>query len=279
MHLFICLLLVLTSLFSHEGTADKPISFVSIPFSDKSNMFQNFFPMVNYLQNKTGLNIIMHYEPEYEKVLESFAQGEIDIAFLGPLPIAYLYKQYPHIEPMVTFNEADGTSSYKCALVKFIPDHIDFTTPANIKVGLTQPLSTCGFLMTYLLIKEYAKADLEEMKYQYLGTHDEAALSVVRGTHDIGGIKKDFALAYRSLGVEIIAESEDLPGFSLVANTKTQSLNKIEKIKKALLEATKDIYSNWGANISHGVVEGSLDTYRYLNFHGADMQIKTKGNY
>ncbi len=90
---------------------------------------------------------------------------------------------------------------YRCALVKFAGDTL--SPKATLKVALTQPTSTCGYTKTKVLVNDYLHTNLDTMLYRYVGTHDEVALSIIRGDFQMGGMKESIAKEYASLGLGV----------------------------------------------------------------------------
>lgn len=257
----------------------RPLTFSPIPLSNTETAFEEFSFMINYLEKKLGEEIDFHYEEKYDDMIISFKENKIDLAYFGPLPLVTLQKSFSSALPLLAFNEPDGKSGYQCALVQFAQDTIDFQKSNNIKVALTQPLSTCGYMQTKILLKTYANKDIEKMKFDYLGTHDEVALSIVRGDFEIGGMKESIANEYKSLGLKVLKTSQMLPSFTLVANTNTLSHEKIANIKRILLEAPKEIYQTWGERIAYGFSEVEVENFKTFDADQLEYSIPQKGNF
>jgi phosphonate transport system substrate-binding protein len=98
---------------------------------------------------------------------------------------------------------------------------------------------------------------------------------VVKGEYDIAGAKEDIAKKFESLGVEIIAKSELLPGFCIAINTKTVSKEEILNFKKALLSIEKNKLKTMGPIISKGFDTIDIKEYKVLK---TDIDIPKKGN-
>ncbi|MBV5278128.1 MAG: PhnD/SsuA/transferrin family substrate-binding protein, partial [Campylobacteraceae bacterium] len=257
----------------------RPLTFSLTAFHDGQKALEEFSPMLRYLEEKLEQNIDFVHEEKYEDIITSFKNNKIDLAYFGPLPLAILQKSVPSTVPILTFNEPDGKSSYQCALVKSVNDKIDFKEMQNIKVALTQPLSTCGFMQTKILLKSYASQTIEEMKFNYMGTHDEVALSIIRGNFIIGGMKHNIAKDYESLGLTVLQTSQMLPSFTLVANANTLTEQEIKMIKKILLEAPPEVYKKWGKSISYGFSEVDLERFKALEIEQFEFTIPHKGNF
>lgn len=272
--LFILIIILLDALSLYA----KPIIFAPLPQSNTQKVFEDFNPMVLYLEKILNEHIEFRYEKQYDDIIEQFKANKIDIAYFGPLPFTVLQKRFPFATPIVTFHENDGKNGYRCVLVKFANDTVHFQENPRPKVALTQPLSTCGYTKTKLLLKESYNQDLSKMLYRYLGKHDEVALSVIRGEFLLGGMKESIAQEYKSLGLQIVSTSPLLPGFSLVVNTQTLSSEQIESIKKALLSAPKEVYETWGKELSHGMSEPDLKVFQSLSVGILEFDVPQVGN-
>lgn len=240
----------------------KIINFSPLPITNTSKSIQDFLPLTSYLEKSLDISIkYLHYK-NYQNIIDGFTTGTIDIAYLGPLPFIALQREYPHIKPIATINQKNGSSNYKCVLTKFKKDTIDTTKP--LKVALTQPLSTCGYFMTDKLLKSNLSIELNKQKFKYYMSHTNAILSVTAGENLIAGVKDSVASRHQTIGMEIIAQSDLLPGFLLVANTKTLSNKQIEQVKQSLFNLPEESFKKWKGIFSHGFTNTDLKQYNTI---------------
>ena len=217
----------------------QPLVYAPLPMENARSTLAQNQPLVAYLENTTHLTIrIQHYEA-YTRIVQEFAAGKIDLAYLGPLPVLALRAMNAEVEPLVVFREPNGAPHYTCALAA------PYDGPAaerldkslrSIALALTQPLSTCGKLSTFWLLRR-AGIDPGQAEYAFLGSHEAVALALVRGEYTLGGLKTGMAERYRSLGLAVLAQTPPLPGFTLVANRRTLSPEQIELLRNTLLQA------------------------------------------
>lgn len=253
------LLTLLLGAFSGQAVAGAPYVFAPLPMGQPEAVLRKFKPMLAYLERETGLTFGIAYTRDYGELLRLFREGKVDMAYLGPLPYVQLRQQFNAALPLVHFLEPTGDPRYTCALVELANDGAIRGKPTK-RVALTQPLSTCGFLATDGLLSGQGE-DLGQMGYRYLGTHDQVALSVIRGDFDLGGMKTDIARGYGHLGLRVVGESEGMPAFSLIANRQKMSAAHAEAVRQALLRLrpgsrpgdAREV-SRWGGNIRHGAV-------------------------
>lgn len=222
-------------------------------------------PLLRYLEKALGIKTEIVYTPDYDEMILRFVQGEIDIAYLGPLPYVKLHNRFPDAQPLVRFLDKDGQESYTCSLVARKTnreDNVSTILKQAKHISLTQPSSTCGYLMTEKMLKRHGLSLQKDKLYNYTGSHTNSILSVILGDTDVGGVKTSIAEKYLFHGLKIIETSETIPGFALVYNRQTLSKEMANKLKLALLklhplESPEDaaITSSWGEQMKYGTKE------------------------
>ena len=257
----IYLLLLLISTIQLLSAKDI-INFAPLPLEKSIKNIEEFLPMNTFLKEKLQIDIKYIYKKDYADIIKGFADGSIDIAYLGPLPYLYLKKHYKDAVPIVTFRQVNGESNYRCVLAKFKDDIIDKSQ--TLKIALTQPLSTCGYYITSILLSEKFDINISKQHYNYTMSHSNALIQTLEGKFILAGAKDTIAKQYETLGMEIIAQSHPLPGFSLVVNTKTLTQEQMKDIEKTLLTIPENIYKHWGGITSRGMIQSSLKEYERM---------------
>lgn len=252
--------------------------FAPLPMEKPEAVVAAWRPLLDYLAEKLGVAIRIEYLASYEEILERFARGELELAYLGPLPYIELKKRLPATEPLVHFKEKDGSTTYTCALVAISDSGL---TPAKLvgkKIALTQPLSTCGYLATEALLSA-AGTSVAKNRYRYLDKHDAAALAVARGEFDAAGVKSAIARKYAHLGLTILAESRPFPGFALVAHGGRIDPARRERLRQAIIGADPAIRARWGEAIRHGAVPAHDSDYDAVRAALPARPIPQQGNF
>lgn len=230
-----------------------PLRYATVVLENRETVIREFSPLLTRAEQSLGQPIHFVFYDKYDDILAAFARREIDLAYLGPLPYTRLRERFAAAEPVVRFNEQDGTAMYRCVLVAFRGDAIRLTGLKGKKLGLTQPLSTCGPLSVNWLLRKYAGFGIEHTQQLMLNSHENVALATVGGEVSAGGVKESIAQKYAGLGLEVLARTEPLPGFALIANRATLGDARVQRLRLHLLATPQTDYQQWGASIQHGM--------------------------
>lgn len=247
----------------------EELRFAPLPMEPREVLEVQFRPLVEALGQELGVAVSMVHVADYDELLDLFRRGRIDLAYLGPFPYVRLRETFPAAEPLVIFREPSGEPQYTCALVTALGEIPHLGGLRERRVALTQPLSTCGPLVTDVLLRRHG-TQLADNHFFYTGTHPAALLAVARGTAHVAGAKTAIARKFEKLGLEIRAESEPLPGFALVANAITVSAERRQAIVRFLLELDTPLRQgalSWGEKVGFGAVaahDSDFDPVRQL---------------
>jgi phosphonate transport system substrate-binding protein len=240
--------------------AGEILRFAPLPMESPETVASQWKPLLGHLEKSLGVTLHIDYSTDYQEILDKFATGRLDLAYLGPLPYLRLKDRFPAAQPLVIFREKNGKSVYTCALIAPAESELRTGQLKGRKIALTQPLSTCGYFSVEGLLQQ-AGSSLQDNHFRYLGQHDEVALAVARGEFSAGGLKTDIARKYDRLGLVILAETAPLPGLALVANGDTLSPERIAQIRQVLLDADPTVRKYWGDNIRSGVIPARDEDY------------------
>lgn len=214
--------------------ASATLRFAPQPTLSLSLTEHSFRPFVQLLEDILQRPVELVLKRDYAEIIAALKNDQIDLAYLGPLPYVIASDSDPDVLPLVRFTEPDGSTSYRCVLVVF-GDTPATDLPHPCRVALTQPYSTCGYFMASQLLQQIGR-NLETCDYSYAGSHDSAALEVVRGHADLAALKDSVATDYAKLGLRVIAQSESLPGFLLVGNRRTLDKAGCSQLRQQLLK-------------------------------------------
>ncbi len=282
-HLALFLSLFISTHQMVQAESSEPVvRFAPLPMASLEQMTREYLPFLDYLEHRSGRRFELAYHASYDELLKALVAGEVDLAYLGPLPYVALTEQTDSIIPIVQLLDSKGASDYTCAIVHFA-DH-----PAQLvhsgrphRVALTQPLSTCGYLSVERYLNQHQsslESDLYE--YTYTGSHENVAMGVILDDFGLGGIKTQIARRYQHLGLRIVDETDPVPGFVLVANRATLDADLIDLIRESMLslhprenESDRDVVRTWSANLRYGARTVDEQAYESIRKQWRELKI------
>ena len=274
----IVITLFVVFLFSTLPVAAESLNFSPLPMETPDTVASQWKPLLTYLELALGVTLHIDYSTSNSEIIDKFKAGQLDLAYLGPLPYLTLKNDFPAAEPVVVFREKNGQTTYTCALAVPAESKLNLKGLKGKKIALTQPLSTCGYFATEGLL-HHAGSSLEANFYRYLGQHDEVALAVVRGEFAAGGLKTAIASKYAHLGLVVQAESPPMPGLALIANSTRVSAERIAQIRQALANVKDEVRQQWGDNVRYGVSPVKDSDYNGMRQFSMPLDIPAQGNF
>jgi len=262
-------LLLATWFTSSFASKTEAIRFAPLPMKSIESMTREYLPFMDFLKSKLNSPVELVYTKSYQELISSFIQGEIDVAYLGPLPYVILKEAFPESTPVALFLDSEGKSTATCALVEFAGNKVDLQSTNQKQVALTQPFSTCGYLAVESMLNQTGLS-LEDapFRYEFIDGHSAVAEQVILGHDQLGGLKTQIAEQYHHLGLRVLQETEPMPSFLFIANGKTLSPEKIAEIQNLLLsvkplENPHDFETThlWSSKIKYGAILATDSQY------------------
>ncbi|GAB6058836.1 hypothetical protein JCM31598_19530 [Desulfonatronum parangueonense] len=245
-----------TPCFAH---AAPPLTFTPLPLTNPERVVAESRNLAEHVSMLLGRNVQIRYEQDYATILELFAQDEIDLVQLGPLPFVTLRGMAPQAEPLVFFRNRDGRTDYSCALVTAMDTAEDLSLHQG-PIALTQPLSTCGYLATAILLEQMGQS-LGQLPHAYLGSHEAVALAVIRGEYSLGGLRASYGESYAQIGLRILERTQPLPEFVFVANSRTLDRKTLEKLTRDLVAIPAETLRHWVGLGRWGMTPAHLEDF------------------
>lgn len=203
------------------------------PYKPVSDLYVIFKPIADYVSKQLGKPVELRIGKTYAETVDVVGKGEMDFAFIGPslyvdgkskynvTPLAQIVNNgKPSFNGVIVVKKGSGITSVKALKGKTF--------------AFGERESTLNHIVPLYMLME-AGVQLSDLKqHAFLGSHDNVALNVVRGTFDAAGLQPDVAVKYKDQGLDIIARSTDIPEHVFVA-TKSLDASTAAKIQNALL--------------------------------------------
>lgn len=248
-------------LFTVELSAQE-IRFSPWPIGSRDQSIYDNKPLIGHLSKQLNLPVRIIYFEKYERLMEEFKNGNLDLITIGLYPFMQLLNEYPHSLGIAVIKGEDGTTLYTCSVV------VRKNGPSTIKaikgpLALCQGLCTCGRFFANYVFKSIGK-DIGQFTYKQYTFHNEVVEAVIRGDAEAGFLRTDVAKKYLGYNIKILQQSPLLPNWVVVANKRILKPEVIEKIRKTLLEISPSTHPHLGA-YKNGFAEFNEELYKSLN--------------
>jgi phosphonate transport system substrate-binding protein len=212
----------------------KTVSFGVIPRDNPRILYEKYQPLLDYLSEKTPYSYELVIKKNYEDTVEALGHGEVEVALLGPLTYLEARAKYGAI-CILKPKGINGNASYKSVIIKRKDSSVNSANGLKGKsMAFSASKSTSGNLMPRYILANSGIHLNELSGYANFDYHDSVVKAVLKGQYDAGAVRDSVARKYMKLGIEVIAESPNIPTGPLVVGPGTP-FSAIENIKKALL--------------------------------------------
>jgi phosphonate transport system substrate-binding protein len=209
-----------------------------IPKDNPRIAYEKFQSLVDYLTEKTPYSFELVLKKTYMDTVKALGEGEIDMAFLGPLTYLHAQAEYNAVSILKSITE-NGESFYRSVIVTKNDGQIRELSDLHGKsFAFAAMQSTSGNLIPRFLLAENGIHLRHLEKYNNFNYHDTVVKWVLKGEYDAGAVRESVAEKYLPLGLKIIARSGPIPTGPLVIGSQTP-YNLVKTIKAALLDMVK----------------------------------------
>ena len=220
---------------SRKARNGKSVYFGIIPIDNPRIMYEKYQPLLDYLSSETPYSYELVLKKNYEETVEALAAGETDLALLGPLTYLEARARCGAV-CILKPKGADGRARYRSVIVKKKGNPLPGLSGLKGKtVAFASSKSTSGNLLPRYLLAG-AGIHLNELRgYTNFDFHDSVVKAVLKGQYAAGAVRDSVARKYMKLGIEVIAESGEIPMGPLVVGPGAPP-SVAEAVKKALLK-------------------------------------------
>ena len=205
-----------------EGTR-RPFTIGLTPEQNVFKQMERYAPLVEYLSEKTGLDVRLKVFMSYGKVIDEFVSSGMDGAFFGSLAYV-LARERIGVRVLVRPEDLNGSSSYH-GLV-FVRKGSGIRHVAEMRgkrFAFVDSATAAGFLLPLVYLRSHGVKDYKSYlgEIYFTGTHEDAIYDVLNGKADIGAAKN--TIFWRLAGADprisrelkILTRSPDLPETAL----------------------------------------------------------------
>ena len=167
------------------SAADKVLRVSAIPDEAPTELQRKFAPLGDYLAAQTGMKVVFTPVSDYAAVVESLANGKLDMAWLGGFTFVQAKIRTNGTAIPIVQREEDAKFTSK-----FITAQADIQSLADLKgksFAFGAPSSTSGSLMPRYFLQQAGLTPEKDFKnVAYSGAHDATAAFVASGKVQVG---------------------------------------------------------------------------------------------
>lgn len=245
--------------------AKKTIRFGIVTFYNPRLMILRYQPFVDALSERSEFKFELVLTTSYSQTVDLLETGEIDLAYLGPVTFLRAYERY-NATPLVKLN-TDGKPTFRSVIA--VKEGSSIKNISDLKgktFAFGSPLSTSSHLYPRIMLKEEGVELGDLSEFVYYRRHDSAARAVLKGEADACGIRDVVAKRYAERGLRVLAQSDPIPNFPIVASPRLEQ-NMISDLREIFLSLdpaspsdSSDI-AQWDEELRQGFVPASVADY------------------
>jgi phosphonate transport system substrate-binding protein len=251
----------------NEVVADT-VNIGVIPRDNPRIAYEKYQPIIDYLSENTPYEFELVLRKTYDYTVNALGNGDIDIAFLGPLTYLHARATYGAISILKSITEK-GETHYRGVIIT--KDDLTTNKLSELKgrtFAFASLKSTSGNLIPRLLLAEDGIHLKELRNYKNFNSHDSVVKRVLKGQYDAGAVRESVAEKYQPQGLKIISVSGPIPTGPVVVGPKTP-YTVVEAVKKTLInmnktEKGKNILKKVDPEMRGGFVEASDSDYQHI---------------
>lgn len=220
------------------------------PYKPPQELYKKFKPIADYLSKKLGKPVNFMVGLDYKDTVAKIGKGDFDFAYLGPTLYVEAHDTYG-VQPLAMVAN-NGKPSFHGVIVTKKGSGI--TSLAQLKgksFAFGERGSTLNHVVPLAMLMD-AGVKLTDLKeYKFLGSHDNVAMNIIRGTFTAAGLQPDAFETYKAQGLEGIATSPELPEHVFVAAKKLDPKTVQTLQNSLLLPEAQPLYKEIKGSISN----------------------------
>ncbi|NLI29369.1 MAG: phosphate/phosphite/phosphonate ABC transporter substrate-binding protein [Nitrospiraceae bacterium] len=221
----------------HEPVAlqGEPIILSVIPVESPRSMYEKFLPLKYHLERQLGRPVQIRIARDYQSAVADLVSGAAHLAYLDPASYCEARVRYRgKVIPLVRATGADVATARSVLVARDVRGVEKIVDVRGKRLALGTRESSFSYLIPLAMLYDVGMQANDFATVDYLHQEDRIALSVLIGTHDVGGMSEAVARKYAADGLRIIKRSDPVPQLFLCASS-AMSHDDREMVRKSLL--------------------------------------------
>ena len=238
-HFFLpTLVLVLSTHFATAIQAAETLTFGIHPYKSPQKLIKIYQPLANIIEKTIKRPVKIVIAKDYSTHIDNIGKDKIDFAYLGPASYVKMVEKFGQ-KRILARQAINSKPTFQGKIIARTRGTISSLTDLkNKRFAFGDPNSTMSHLVPrFMLIEKNITAKTLE-NFDFLGSHDNVALSVLSGDYHAGAVKEAVFHKYESRGIKAIATTPALSEHLFVAGNHLSD-NLVSQLKQTLLKLNK----------------------------------------
>jgi ABC-type phosphate/phosphonate transport system substrate-binding protein len=242
---------------AEAATSTGPRTLAVVPFYTPERMWQLYSPFVEHLRRETGEPWELVLVPDHAALDQGLCAGKIDVALIGPIPLARLNRRCGAVPVLVPLG-LDGVPAYRSVLLTTDPAVTSVAALRGKEIAFFKG-STAAHLVPARML---ADAGLGPGDYQpvFLESQDRLMTALLARRVSAAGVKSAlFRRFEQEPGLRLLETSAPLPNFCFAAlparsATRERFLAALQRLRPAERAADAALVEGWDDEVRSGFV-------------------------
>ncbi len=199
------LFLLLSLAWMRESIAEAPLVLAVHPYQTYSTLMEKYMPLADYLSELLQRDVAVRIGKDYQDHVAYIGKDRVDIAVMGPVSYVTVVARFGK-KPILARFEINGRPLFQGVVVVRKDSSLgDLGSLRGKRFAFGDRASTMSHLVPRFMLSE-AGVEIDDLAdYQFLGSHDNVALSVLAGDFDAGAVKEEVFYSYEPRGLKAVA--------------------------------------------------------------------------
>lgn len=187
------------------------------PYLPARELADRFGPLADHLSRVLSRPVQVGVSKDYKAHEDRVGRDQVDIAYLGPVAYVKVVEKYGN-KILLARQAVNGRPFFQGYIV--VRRDSPLKTLGDLKGGsfaFGDPESTMSHLVPRYMLLKAGVPVTGLARHQFLGSHNNAALGVLVGDFDAGGIKEEVYHQYKDKGLRALATSPKLSEHLFIA--------------------------------------------------------------
>lgn len=228
------LLLAAALLFAQPVRAAESLLLAVHPYLSSFEIIQRFQPLADFLGEVTERPVTVSVSRDYASHIDRIVKGQVDFAYMGPAAYVALSTSGSTHQLLARLSIM-GRPNFHGYIVTRSDSGIRALADLKGKnFAFGDVNSTMSHMIPYAMMLQAGVAKDDLGKHDFVGSHENVALSVLAGVFDAGAVKEEVYNKFKDKGLASLSKSPAISEHLFVATSRV-SARTTDTVRAALL--------------------------------------------